>query len=71
MVSLNWIFPEVAHSLAILGAEVIYQPANLVLSYYQNVVLVRCLDNIVFSITTNRVGREIFKHDSLEFTGQS
>jgi len=34
-------------------------------------MLARCLENRVFSVTANRVGREIFKHDSLEFTGQS
>jgi len=71
MICFDWIFPEVARSLAILGAEVICQPANLILTYCQNVMLTRCLENRVFSVTANRVGREIFKHDSLEFTGQS
>ena len=64
MVCFDWIFPEVARSLAILGAEVICQPANLVLNYCQNVMLARCLENRVFSVTANRVGREIFKHDN-------
>lgn len=71
MVCYDWIFPEVARSLAILGAEVICQPANLVLSYCQNVMLTRCLENRVFSVTANRIGEENFEHDSLEFTGQS
>jgi len=71
MICFDWIFPEVARSLAILGAEVICQPANLVLSYCQNVMLARSLENRVFSVTANRIGKEIFKHGSLEFTGQS
>jgi len=71
MICFDWIFPEVTRSLAILGAEVICQPANLVLSYCQNVMLARSLENRVFSVTANRIGKEIFEHGSLEFTGQS
>lgn len=71
MICFDWIFPEIARSLAILGAEVICQPANLVLSYCQNVMLARSLENRVFSVTANRIGKEIFEHGSLEFTGQS
>ena len=36
MICFDWIFPEVARSLALLGADVIAHPANLVLPYCQN-----------------------------------
>ncbi|MFW6149853.1 MAG: nitrilase-related carbon-nitrogen hydrolase [Atribacterota bacterium] len=71
MVCFDWGFPEVARSLALLGATVICHPSNLVLNYCQNVMLSRCLENRVFAVTANRVGEENRKHDNLRFTGQS
>jgi len=71
MVCFDWIFPEVARTLALQGADVICHPANLVLAYCQQAMLVRCIENLVFAVTANRHGSEHRPHGSLTFTGQS
>ncbi|RMG24629.1 MAG: acyltransferase, partial [Methanobacteriota archaeon] len=45
MICFDWIFPEVTRSLAVLGADIICHPSNLVLSYCQQTMLSRCLEN--------------------------
>lgn len=71
MICFDWIFPEVSRSLAVLGADIICQPANLVLSYCQQTMLSRSLENNVFSITANRFGPDSRPHGDLKFTGKS
>lgn len=72
MICFDWIFPESARALALLGADVICHPANLVLPYCQDAMIVRCLENRVFAITANRTGKESRRASgSLEFTGRS
>jgi predicted amidohydrolase len=71
MICFDWIFPESARSLAILGADIICHPANLVLPYCQNAMVTRCLENGLFGITANRIGRESCKDKTIEFTGMS
>lgn len=71
MICFDWIFPEVARSLALRGAEVIAHPANLVLPYCQRAMVTRCLENRVFAVTANRVGREERGEDDFTFTGAS
>jgi predicted amidohydrolase len=71
MICFDWIFPESARSLALLGADVICHPANLVLPYCQNAMVTRCLENRVFVITANRLGREVRAGRDLTFTGMS
>jgi predicted amidohydrolase len=71
MICFDWIFPESARSLALLGADVICHPANLVLPFCQNAMVTRCLENRVFAITANRVGREARAGRDLSFTGMS
>ena len=71
MICFDWIFPESVRSLAILGADIIAQPANLVLPYCQNAMITRCLENRVFSITANRIGTEKRGEDNFTFTGGS
>ncbi|MDY6970855.1 MAG: nitrilase-related carbon-nitrogen hydrolase [Thermodesulfobacteriota bacterium] len=72
MICFDWWFPESARALALLGAEIICHPANLVLPHCQAVMMTRSLENGVFTITANRVGTESRggKHP-LMFTGQS
>jgi len=67
MICFDWAFPEVARVLTLKGAEIICHPANLVLPYGQKAMQVRSLENHVFTITANRVGKE----GDLTFTGQS
>ncbi|MBI2412432.1 MAG: acyltransferase [Deltaproteobacteria bacterium] len=58
MICFDWVFPEVARTLALLGADIICQPSNLVLPYCPEAMKTRSLENRVFSITANRVGTE-------------
>lgn len=71
MICFDWIFPEIMRSLALQGADLICHPANLVLSYCQEAMKTRCLENGVFAITANRVGADRRPHGTLEFTGKS
>ncbi len=71
MICFDWIFPEVARSLSLMGADIICHPANLVLPYCQNAMITRCLENRVFSITCNRIGEEEVGGELYRFTGMS
>jgi len=71
MICFDWLFPESARSLALLGADIICHPANLVLPWCQRAMTIRCLENRVFAITANRVGIEKTEKFTLRFTGSS
>ena len=71
MICFDWIFPESVRSLALLGADIVAHPANLVLPYCQNAMITRCLENRVFVITANRIGTENRGEDNFTFTGGS
>jgi len=71
MICFDWIFPETARTLALLGADIIAHPANLVLPYCQKAMVTRCLENRVFAITSNRIGEEKRGDDDFKFTGKS
>ncbi len=71
MICFDWIFPESVRSLSLLGAEIIAHPANLVLPYCQNAMKVRCLENRVFAVISNRIGTEKRGDDEFTFTGAS
>jgi predicted amidohydrolase len=57
MVCFDWRFPEVPRTLAIKGAEIICHPANLLLPYCQTAMLGAAVQNGVFIVTANRIGR--------------
>ena len=71
MICFDWVFPEVARTLALRGTDLICHPANLVLTFCQKAMLTRCLENSVFAVTANRTGTEIRPRGKLAFTGQS
>lgn len=71
MICFDWIFPESMRSLALLGADVICHPANLVLPYCQKAMVTRCLENNAFAVTANRIGSDKRDKTSIDFTGQS
>ncbi len=71
MICFDWFFPETARTLALLGADIIAHPANLVLPYCQKTMVSRCLENRVYAVTANRIGQEIRGEDSFKFTGGS
>ena len=71
MICFDWIFPETARSLALLGADIIAHPANLVMAFCQKAMTIRCLENSVYAITANRIGDEKRGDDNFHFTGRS
>ncbi len=71
MICFDWVFPEAARTLALAGAQIIAHPANLVLPYCQSAMVTRSIENRIFTITANRIGKEKLGKDSLLFTGQS
>ncbi|MEX2680071.1 MAG: nitrilase-related carbon-nitrogen hydrolase [Candidatus Sigynarchaeota archaeon] len=71
MICFDWMFPEAARSLALLGADVIAHPANLVMPYCQKAMVTRCLENHVYAVTANRIGTEKRGDDTFTFTGGS
>lgn len=71
MVCFDWIYPEITRTLALQGADIICHPSNLVLSYCQQAMITRCLENNVFAITCNRYGADKRPHGTLKFTGKS
>lgn len=71
MICFDWIFPETARILALMGAQVICHPANLVLLHCPQAMITRCLENRVFAVTANRVGTEARAGEELRFIGTS
>ncbi|MEO0288550.1 MAG: nitrilase-related carbon-nitrogen hydrolase [candidate division WOR-3 bacterium] len=67
MICFDWIFPEAARTLALKGADILAHPSNLVMPYCQNAMITRSLENRIYSITANRIGKE----KEYKFTGQS
>jgi len=71
MICFDWRFPESARRLALLGAQIIAHPANLVLSTCPDAMITRALENMVFTVTADRVGLENRCGQALKFTGKS
>jgi len=71
MICFDWIFPETARCLALDGARILVHLANLVLPFAQDAMITRCLENRVFAVTANRVGRDERDGEAIEFTGRS
>ncbi len=73
MICFDHLFPESARSLALLGADVIAHPSNLVVpGLGQRTTALRALENGVFVATANRVGREARGNErELRYTGES
>ncbi len=73
IICFDWFFPEASREVAILGADVICHPANLVLpGKAQLGMLVRAFENRVFVITANRIGVENRSpEDKFRYTGKS
>lgn len=71
MVCFDWIFPESARSLALVGAEIICHPANLVLPYCPRAAVTRAIENHVYYLLSDRIGAEQSRGEELRFIGQS
>lgn len=71
LICFDWIFPEAARTLSLGGAQIICHPSNLVMPYSQAAMITRAIENRVFIITANRIGRERRGQKELQFTGMS
>jgi predicted amidohydrolase len=71
LICFDWLFPEAARSLALLGADLLAHPANLVLPFCQAAMATRAVENGVCCATANRVGVERRAGTTLTFTGRS
>lgn len=72
MICFDWFFPEISRILALLGAEIICHPSNLVLPHCPQAMITRSLENRVYSVTANRVGfEERDEKERLSFIGFS
>jgi predicted amidohydrolase len=71
MVCYDWRFPESARVLALLGADLIVCPANLVTDAWRIVMPARAVENKVYLAVANRSGIEKRGTDTLRFKGHS
>jgi len=71
MICFDWRFPEVARVLALMGADVLVHPSNLVFPNAQEAMRTRSLENRVFTVTANRTSTEKRPGGTVPFTGQS
>lgn len=72
MICFDWLFPEALRSLALAGALVVAHPSNWVLPFGPQGMILRSVENRVFTVTANRTGREERGgKPSLTYIGQS
>ncbi|MFH2055854.1 MAG: nitrilase-related carbon-nitrogen hydrolase [bacterium] len=71
MICFDWIFPEAARVLALMGADIIAHPSNLVLHLCQDAMVTRAIENSVFTVTCNRTGSDRAGEEEIAFTGKS
>ena len=71
MICFDWYYPEAARSLALLGADVIAHPSNLVRKDCPRSMPIRALENHVYTITASRTGTENLGGESVTFIGKS
>ena len=71
LICFDWRFPETARTLALLGADVIAHPSNLVYANAQEAMRVRSIENRLATVTANRTGTETRPGGSVPFTGRS
>ena len=58
MICFDWFFPEAARTLMLKGAKIIAHPSNLVLPFCPHAMRTRCVENRIFAVTADRIGRE-------------
>jgi predicted amidohydrolase len=71
MICFDWRFPEVGRALALMGADVLAHPSNLVFANAQDAMRTRAIENRVYTITANRIGTETRRGGRVPFTGRS
>jgi len=71
MVCYDWRFPESSRVLALLGADLIVCPSNLVTDAWRLVMPARAIENKVYLAVANRAGTEQRAGEELVFKGNS
>ncbi|MCS7102596.1 MAG: acyltransferase, partial [Candidatus Korarchaeum sp.] len=71
MICFDWVFPESARTLALLGAQVIAHPSCLVMPYAPRADPVRAFENRVFIVLADRSGVEERGGKRLKYYGMS
>ena len=71
LICFDWRFPETARALALMGADVIAHPSNLVFANAQAAMLTRSIENRIYTVTANRTGTESRLGGRVTFTGRS
>ncbi|MGC8928598.1 MAG: nitrilase-related carbon-nitrogen hydrolase [Myxococcota bacterium] len=71
MICFDWLFPEIARSYALMGADIICHSANLVLPFCPDALITRALENRIYFILSNRIGKETMGERFLRFIGES
>ena len=71
MICYDWRFPESARSLALLGADLIVCPSNLITNVWHIAMPARALENKVYLAVANRFGTESREGEELVFKGNS
>ena len=73
MICYDWRFPESARTLALMGADLIVHPSNLVAAraLWGPTMQTRAFENKVAIVTANRTGTETRGEETLTFTGES
>ena len=71
LICFDWRFPETFRAMALMGADVVAHPSNLVFRNAQKAMLTRTLENRIFTVTANRTGTERRPDGAVPFTGRS
>lgn len=71
MICYDWRFPEAARTLALLGADLIVCPANLITNAWHGVMPTRAFENKVYLAVANRIGTETRNNEEVFFKGES
>lgn len=66
----SW-FPEACRALSLRGAQLLCQPAAFGGPQTLEIMRVRSMENHVFSVTANRIGRETTADLAVDFRGES
>lgn len=71
MICFDWRFPELPRALALMGADLLVHPSNLVFRDTAEAIRTRAIENRVFVVTANRTGADRRPGGTLGFTGKS
>ncbi len=71
MICYDWRFPEAARTLALMGADFIACPSNLITEVWVRTMPARAVENGVYLSVANRAGAEDRIGEVVSFNGQS